>query len=328
MIESAHAEDARRRVPIYSLYSETREPSRRDARRARRAGRSICRTSARASTPTSTRWPTACGPRARHDMPVVVCDRPNPIGGTAVEGPMLEPGFESFVGQFPDSHAPRHDDRRAGAAVQRALRHRRQARGRRDAGLDARSVLRRHAACRGCCRRRTFRRSRARIVYPGTVLFEGTNVSEGRGTTQARSSSSARRGSQPEPFAGRAQRLDAPGRALPSRALRADVPQARAGARAAACQMHVTDRATFRPVEAGVALTAGVPARGPRSVRLARTAVRVRVPAGAHRHPDGSSDVRERLAHGRGRPRASPADWAAGVRRSSTLIRRIVLSLY
>ncbi len=34
-------------------------------------------------------------------MPVIVCDRPNPIGGTAVEGPMLEPGFESFVGLFP-----------------------------------------------------------------------------------------------------------------------------------------------------------------------------------------------------------------------------------
>ena len=36
-----------------------------------------------------------------HGLPVVVCDRPNPIGGVAVEGPMLEPGFESFVGQFP-----------------------------------------------------------------------------------------------------------------------------------------------------------------------------------------------------------------------------------
>ena len=38
---------------------------------------------------------------ARHGVPVIVCDRPNPIGGVEVEGPMLEPGFESFVGQFP-----------------------------------------------------------------------------------------------------------------------------------------------------------------------------------------------------------------------------------
>ena len=37
---------------------------------------------------------------ARFGVPVIVCDRPNPIGGIAVEGPTLEPGFESFVGQF------------------------------------------------------------------------------------------------------------------------------------------------------------------------------------------------------------------------------------
>ena len=34
-------------------------------------------------------------------IPVVVLDRPNPIGGEAVEGPVLEPGWESFVGRYP-----------------------------------------------------------------------------------------------------------------------------------------------------------------------------------------------------------------------------------
>ena len=38
---------------------------------------------------------------ARHGVPVIVCDRPNPIGGLDVEGARLVPGFESFVGQFP-----------------------------------------------------------------------------------------------------------------------------------------------------------------------------------------------------------------------------------
>ncbi len=37
---------------------------------------------------------------ARAGKPVIVTDRPNPIGGLRVEGPTLEPGFESFVGQF------------------------------------------------------------------------------------------------------------------------------------------------------------------------------------------------------------------------------------
>src|SRR5262249_2933077 len=31
----------------------------------------------------------------------VVLDRPNPIGGVAVEGPTIQPGYESFVGAHP-----------------------------------------------------------------------------------------------------------------------------------------------------------------------------------------------------------------------------------
>ena len=38
---------------------------------------------------------------ARHGLPVVVCDRPNPIGGEAVEGACLREPWSSFVGQFP-----------------------------------------------------------------------------------------------------------------------------------------------------------------------------------------------------------------------------------
>src|SRR5213079_3780505 len=36
-----------------------------------------------------------------HGVPVIVCDRPNPIGGAQVEGMVLVPGFESFVGMYP-----------------------------------------------------------------------------------------------------------------------------------------------------------------------------------------------------------------------------------
>ena len=38
---------------------------------------------------------------ARHGVQVVVCDRPNPVGGEDVEGIRLDPAFASFVGQFP-----------------------------------------------------------------------------------------------------------------------------------------------------------------------------------------------------------------------------------
>src|SRR4051794_21599204 len=100
MIESAHAEDEARRVPIYSLYSETREPT-----AAMLAGLDtliidLQDIGARIYTYIYTMANCLRAAR-RHSVRVVVCDRPNPIGGNDVEGPMLRPGFESFVGQFP-----------------------------------------------------------------------------------------------------------------------------------------------------------------------------------------------------------------------------------
>src|SRR5690606_37837980 len=38
---------------------------------------------------------------AEKGIPIVVLDRPNPVTGTIVEGNILEPGFESFVGIYP-----------------------------------------------------------------------------------------------------------------------------------------------------------------------------------------------------------------------------------
>lgn len=38
---------------------------------------------------------------ARMGISVMVLDRPNPIGGMQVEGPVMEPGFASFVGLYP-----------------------------------------------------------------------------------------------------------------------------------------------------------------------------------------------------------------------------------
>ena len=38
---------------------------------------------------------------ARHGVHVIVCDRPNPVGGDDVEGSLLQAPYTSFVGQFP-----------------------------------------------------------------------------------------------------------------------------------------------------------------------------------------------------------------------------------
>src|SRR5690242_499878 len=72
MIESPHGRYEPLDLPVYSLYSETRQP-----------------------TAEMLRCLKAC---AAAGISVVVLDRPNPIGGEVAEGPLLESGFESFVG--------------------------------------------------------------------------------------------------------------------------------------------------------------------------------------------------------------------------------------
>jgi len=100
MIETPHAESRAHRVKVYSLYSETREPT-----PAMLDGLDVLvvdlqDVGTRIYTFIYTMAYCLTG-AAKAGIPVIVCDRPNPIGGVAVEGPMLERGFESFVGLYP-----------------------------------------------------------------------------------------------------------------------------------------------------------------------------------------------------------------------------------
>ncbi len=201
---------------------------------------------------------------AKAGLPFVVLDRPNPIGGLAVEGPALRPGFESFCGLH--DLAPRH-----GLTVgELALLFRAERR----LDLDLTVV-----ECRGWRRRHGARESglpwvfpspnmptpETALVYPGMCLLEGTNLSEGRGTTR------------PFELFG-APWLDA--RALAD-ALAAErlagvafrpasfVPtwDKHAGQRCHGVELHVTDPAAFRPFRAGVACVLHARAQDPRAFR-------------------------------------------------------------
>ena len=245
---------------------------------------SICRTSARASTPTSTRWPTAWWRRSKHGVKVIVCDRPNPIGGDAVEGPMLVHGLRVVRRPVSDADAPRHDDRRARAAVQRAR--------------SASAPISR--SCR-------WRAGAASMYFDATGIAVGAAVAEhpdarlgdrlsGHGAVRrherlrrarddaGRSSCSARRGSDAERFADAMNALALPG-VLFRPAVFEPTFHKHAQTSCGGCQIHVLDRAAFRPVEAGVALHRRVPRGRSRSLPLARSAVRVRARQAADRHP-------------------------------------------
>jgi uncharacterized protein YbbC (DUF1343 family) len=113
----------------------------------------------------------------------IVLDRPNPIGGVAIEGPSIRVGYHSFVGAH--SVPIRH-----GMTVgELALLYRDELR----LDLDLEVV-----PCTGWSRAFFWRETglprvatspnmptpETALVYPGGCLVEGTNLSEGRGTTQ------------------------------------------------------------------------------------------------------------------------------------------------
>jgi len=90
------------------------------------------------------------------------------------------------------------------------------------------------------------------VVYPGTVLFEGTMLSEGRGTTRPFELVGAP-WIEAERFAREMNALGLPG-AFFRPAVFEPTFQKHAKRTCGGCQIHVTDRATFKPVLTGAAL--------------------------------------------------------------------------
>ena len=182
MIESGHAEDARRRVPIYSLYSETREPTPAMLDGVDVLVIDLQDIGARIYTFIYT-MANCLRAAARHGVDLIVCDRPNPIGGVTVEGPTLRPGYESFVGQFPIPM-------RHGMTIGELARLFNDA-----FGIGAKlEVVKMDGWDRRWYQDQTglpwvmpspnIPTLDSAVVFPGTVLFEGTLLSEGRGTTR------------------------------------------------------------------------------------------------------------------------------------------------
>jgi uncharacterized protein YbbC (DUF1343 family) len=116
-------------------------------------------------------------------IPVVVLDRPNPIGGTRMEGNIQEEDFLSGVGLYPLPN-------RHGLTMGELARHFNAT-----YGFDAELTV---VPCEGWRRDMLLWDTglpyvpgspntptlESLLLYPGTCLFEGTTLSEGRGTTK------------------------------------------------------------------------------------------------------------------------------------------------
>lgn len=87
-------------IPVYSLYGETRKPAAEQVRDIDAIIFDIQDIGARFYTYIST-LKYVLEAAAQSHIPVYVLDRPNPVGGEIIEGPLLRPEFESFIGALP-----------------------------------------------------------------------------------------------------------------------------------------------------------------------------------------------------------------------------------
>jgi uncharacterized protein YbbC (DUF1343 family) len=197
---------------------------------------------------------------AQAGVAVVVLDRPNPIGGQAIEGGEVAPGFESFVGlgSLPVRHGLTLGEvaRMVKAGITWG-----------GPGFAKPMDLDLTVIPMRAWRREDFFEAtglpwvlpspnmptvETSVVYPGLCLIEGTNVSEGRGTTRPFEIIGA-------PFVDGnhlAQALAA--EALAGVAFRPlsfrPTFHKFAGQICGGVQLHVTDRARFQPYRCGVAI--------------------------------------------------------------------------
>jgi uncharacterized protein YbbC (DUF1343 family) len=180
-------------------------------------------------------------------IPFVVLDRPNPINGVSMEGPILEhPSHSSFIGLYPiplrhgmtvGELARLFNDQFLAKKAQLTvvpMEH-----WQRDEWFDETSLP-------WVLPSPNLPTLDATTVYPGQVLLEGTNLSEGRGTTK------------PFEFFG-APWID--GYALARELNALNLPGVKyrevwftptfskfKGERCGGCQLHVTDRTAFQPI--------------------------------------------------------------------------------
>lgn len=182
MVESDHRKDPVLGIPVFSLYSDTRRPTREMLDTIDVLLVDLQDVGTRVYTFIYTL--SYCMEEARrYGKKVVVLDRPNPIGGLLVEGNCLNPEWRSFVGRYPIPM-------RHGLTIgELALLF--------NDAFDIHCELE-IIPMQGWRREMLFVDTGlawvapspnmptpvTAMVYPGQVIWEGTNISEGRGTTQ------------------------------------------------------------------------------------------------------------------------------------------------
>ena len=169
-------------LPVYSLYGKTRQPTPAMLKGVDVLVFDIQAVGARFYTYLYT-MADAMKAAAAARIPIIVLDRPNPIGGTKVQGPVLDPKYASFVGEYPiplrygmtiGELAEFFNNQFHIGADLTVVKMRGWTRSMYYDGTPLQFVM----------PSPNMPTETTALVYPGMGLAEGTNVSEGRGTTR------------------------------------------------------------------------------------------------------------------------------------------------
>ncbi len=186
---------------------------------------------------------------------VVVLDRPNPIGGAAVEGGGLDEGLENFCGLYP---VPQRHGMTLGELARLYNE---------TFGIGCELDV---ATCEGWSRSAYYDQCGlpwvmpspnmptpdTALVYPGMCLLEGANLSEGRGTTRPFELFGAPFIDGPR-LAEELRRHDLPGVVFRPCVIEPAFHKFQ-GQRCGALQLHVSDRDAFEPYRTGLAVLVAV----------------------------------------------------------------------
>ena len=259
MIEWQGFVDGRTKLPVYSLYGDTRIPYPEMLEDVDTLVFDMQDVGTRIYTFIYT-MAHCMQAAARDGKRVVVLDRPNPINGAVIDGNMLEPEYASFVGLFP---MPTRHGMTVGELARLFNEHF-------GIGCDLEIV-----SMEGWQRSMWFDETgqpwilpspnmptlETATVFPGMVHVEGTMVSEGRGTTRPFELIGA---PHVDPWA-LVESLDA--EHLPGCRLRPcffqPTFQKHAGVLCGGLQVHVTDRDAFKSVLTGIATLRAIHALDP-----------------------------------------------------------------
>jgi uncharacterized protein YbbC (DUF1343 family) len=250
MIEWEGFRDQRTGVTAYSLYGQARKPTEEMLRDVDALVFDIQDVGTRVYTFNYT-MALAMEAAREFGKRFIALDRPNPIGGRAIEGNILESSHESFVGMFPipmrhgmtvaELARMFNEEFKIGCDLEVAPM----------AGYE-RDFWFNDTGAPWVILSPNMPTPDTATVYPGAVLVEGTKISEGRGTTRPFEINGA-------PYADAHQLaehlndLNLPGVHFRPHSFLPTF-QKHAGTLCHGVQIHVLDRESFKPVITGIAL--------------------------------------------------------------------------